>query len=103
MEVEVSDPKPIVGIRREDSDKGRVRVTRKTLQALLGQCQRALESLNSISGVDEDEEYFGGEGEAAVADEGRCLGGSPSMGDDREADEVIVFFFLFGYYVYFCL
>ncbi|KAF7817019.1 testis-specific Y-encoded-like protein 2 isoform X2 [Senna tora] len=86
MEVEVSDPKPIVEIRRENSDKDRVRVKRKTLQTVLEQCQRALELLNTASGVDDDEE--GCEVETTMTDEGRRLESSRSMRVDREAEEL---------------
>lgn len=93
MEVEVSDPKPVVNMRRENSEKDRVRVKRKTLQTVLEQCQRALELLNTTNGVDDEEE--GSEGDATVADGGRRLGGSPSMRADKEAEEVNIYVYIF--------
>ncbi|XP_023001930.1 uncharacterized protein LOC111495960 isoform X1 [Cucurbita maxima] len=60
-----------------------VRVNKKTLQAVLEQCQRALESLNDSNGLDESEGNDGGE------DEDDRLGeGSESVRGDREADEL---------------
>ena len=89
MEAEVSDSNPstVAKIQRENSDKDRIRVKRKSLQAVLEQCQRTLELLNSTSDDDDDEEDDG-EGEAKAAAESRRLEGSPSMRGDNEADEV---------------
>lgn len=90
--VEVSDPNPVVKIQRENSEKDRVRVKRKTLQAVLEQCQRALELLNTTSGPNDDEDDC--EVEATMMDEGRRLENSPSMRADREAEEVFPFVFV---------
>ncbi|XP_022131799.1 uncharacterized protein LOC111004869 [Momordica charantia] len=60
MEVEVSDPNSDTGDiskrkNLESPTDDRVRVKKKTLQAVLEQCQRALELLNNSNGVDENE------------------------------------------------
>ncbi|XP_028802198.1 uncharacterized protein LOC114757347 isoform X1 [Neltuma alba] len=86
MEVEVPDPKAIVKSAMENSEKDRVLVRRKTLEAVLEQCQRALELLNSTDGDGDDVESC--EGEALVADDERRLEGSSSMRADREAEEL---------------
>lgn len=86
MEVEVSDPNPDIGdiSKRKNLESpadDRVRVKKKTLQAVLEQCQRALELLNNSNGVDENEgNYASGDG-----DEDDQLG---------EADEVWRFFMI---------
>lgn len=80
------DPKSVVKITMDNSDEDRVRVRRKSLQAVLEQCQRALELLNSTSGGGDDGETC--EGEGTMAGEERRLEGSSSMRADREAEEV---------------
>ncbi|KAL5558529.1 hypothetical protein UlMin_034740 [Ulmus minor] len=88
MAVEVSGSKPsaIVKIRRENSEKDRVRVKRKTLQTVLEECQRALELLENTGGVDGDDEE---------ADEDDCddNAGGAAVGERRgeEADELCEF------------
>lgn len=95
MEVDFSDPKFAAETRTESTGKDRVRVKRQTLQAVLEQCRRALESLNTTSGVDDDEKDSGVEVDSTGSYEDRCLQGSPSTRDDRDADEVIVLFYFF--------
>lgn len=69
MEVGVSDPNP-------------VRVKRKTLQAVLEQCQRALELINASDEEDDD---------VSVSSEEP----QPSNRPDLEADQVPLSLFLF--------
>ncbi|XP_059461368.1 uncharacterized protein LOC132190405 isoform X2 [Corylus avellana] len=92
MEVEVSESKSMamaIGmLRREDSEKDRVRVKRKTLQTVLEQCQRALEMLNTTSGGDDDEEDDSDDAGGADVDEEQRGEGSGSLRGDREADEL---------------
>ncbi|XP_059590415.1 uncharacterized protein LOC100267834 isoform X2 [Vitis vinifera] len=84
MEVEVSGSKSSSGDVPK-VEKDRVLVKRKTLQAVLEQCQRALELLENtgdvLDGDDEDDAVDGAEVEA----EGD---GSASPCRDREADEL---------------
>ncbi|KAL8225473.1 hypothetical protein R6Q57_018030 [Mikania cordata] len=56
--VEVSGGgKPIIGgAERVNSERDQVRVKRKTLEAVLNQCQRALELLSTTGGVEDDDE-----------------------------------------------
>lgn len=61
----------------------RLRVKKKTLQAVLEQCQRALESLNDSDGLDENEGN-----DVDDDDDDRGGDGSGSVRGDREADEV---------------
>ncbi|XP_023547086.1 uncharacterized protein LOC111805999 isoform X1 [Cucurbita pepo subsp. pepo] len=64
----------------EGSTGDRIRVKKKTLQAVLEQCQRSLESLNDSSGVDENEgDEYEDERQGEV---------SGSVRGDREADEL---------------
>ncbi|XP_041018678.1 uncharacterized protein LOC121260743 isoform X2 [Juglans microcarpa x Juglans regia] len=88
MEVEVLQSKPSASgkFRRGDSaEHDRVRVKRKTLQTVLEQCQRALELLNTTSGVDDDDiDCVGG----ANVDEEQRGESSGSLPGDREADEL---------------
>jgi len=74
--------------RRENSEKDRVRVKRKTLQTVLEQCQRALEMLNTTSGGDDDEEDDSDDAGGADVDEEQRGEGSGSLRGDREADEL---------------
>ena len=78
------DPNPTASL---DSDPDPLRVKRKTLEAVLLQCQRALESINATSATASssastyvDEEDYAGEGEATAS-------------ADPDADEVIQFLF----------
>lgn len=78
------DPNPTASL---DSDPDPLRVKRKTLEAVLLQCQRALESINATSATASssastyvDEEDYDGEGEATAS-------------ADPDADEVIQFLF----------
>ncbi|KAL6317858.1 hypothetical protein AAG906_030612 [Vitis piasezkii] len=84
MEVEVSGSKSS-SVDVPKVEKDRVLVKRKTLQAVLEQCQRALELLENtgdvLDGDDEDDAVDGAEVEA----EGD---GSASPCRDREADEL---------------
>ncbi|TQD93411.1 hypothetical protein C1H46_021000 [Malus baccata] len=99
MEVEVvsgSKPSADAILRRVDSQKDQLRVKRKTLQAVLEQCQRALESLGTTGGADEEDDGDDGEEDdddnssrgSAVDDERRQGGGSTSSRADCEADEL---------------
>ncbi|KAJ7965796.1 putative MADS box interactor-like protein [Quillaja saponaria] len=85
MEVVVSDPKPsaIVNILGEKSEMDRIRVKRKTLQAVLDECQRALEIISTTSCDDGDYE-----GQATVPDEEWDPEDSSSLPRDGEADEL---------------
>lgn len=88
-EVFASKPSALVQIMRENSDKDRLRVKRKTLQAVLQQCQRALEMLDTTSGVgDDDDEEFDDE---VYDEEYDRTAGASSVGEERrggEAEEV---------------
>nr|XP_011464647.1 PREDICTED: uncharacterized protein LOC101315240 isoform X3 [Fragaria vesca subsp. vesca] len=95
MEVEVADSIPSVAaakLRRGDSDKDRLRVKKKTLQAVLDQCQRALESLGTTAdgadddGDDEEEDRDGG-GDAVGEGSGSTTT-TTSPRADCEADEL---------------
>lgn len=101
MEVEVSGSNPSADakLRRADSQKDKLRVKRKTLQAVLEQCQRALVSLDTTGGADGDSDGDdNGEDEdddddnssrGAVDDDERQQGRrSTSSRPDCEADEV---------------
>ncbi|CAN6542865.1 unnamed protein product [Malus baccata var. baccata] len=99
MEVEVvsgSKPSADAILSRVDSQKDRLRVKRKTLQAVLEQCQRALESLGTTGGADEEDDGDDGEEDddnnssrgSAVDDERRQGRGSTSSRADCEADEL---------------
>ncbi|CAH1439423.1 unnamed protein product [Lactuca virosa] len=89
--VEVSGGvKPIIvggGVERVNSERDQVRVKRKTLEAVLDQCQRALELL-STTGCIEDDDESGDE----VVDDGDSAGtssgcrGSYPQSQDGEAD-----------------
>ncbi|KAL6176824.1 hypothetical protein ACLB2K_053456 [Fragaria x ananassa] len=84
MEVEVAAAK-----LRGDSDKDRLRVKKKTLQAVLDQCQRALESLGTTAdgaGDDEEEDRDGG-GDAVDEGSGSTTT-TTSPRADCEADEL---------------
>ncbi|XP_031249700.1 uncharacterized protein LOC116123102 isoform X2 [Pistacia vera] len=84
MEVEVSSSKPLA-IDLESmvkGDKEKVRVKRKTLQAVLEQCQRALELLSNGS-FDEDDDDGGADSEEEPSREGSSV-----SCDDPEADEL---------------
>lgn len=65
-----SKPSVMVNIKTENSGNDQVRVKRKTLRAVLQQCQRTLELLETTGGVDEDDDVY----EKDNADENRRLG-----------------------------
>ncbi|KAB2628816.1 hypothetical protein D8674_033611 [Pyrus ussuriensis x Pyrus communis] len=98
VEVEVAGTKPSADakLRRVDSQhKDQLRVKRKTLQAVLEQCQRALESLGTTGGADEEDDGDDDEDDddnssrgAAVDDDRRQGRGSTSSLADCEADEL---------------
>lgn len=100
MEVEVSGSKPSAAIataagaaqlKRFDSlHKDQLRVKRKTLQAVLEQCQRALQSLDTTSDadVDDDDDADNSSHGDIVDDQRRQRRGSTSSRADCEADEV---------------
>lgn len=72
-------------------EKDQVRVKRKTLQAVLEECQRALELLsNCEDGTDDDDED--GEGKDEVNHQGELNG--VDLRRDQEADEVCLNLFL---------
>lgn len=73
MEVGVSDPNP-----------NPVRVKRKTLEAMLEQCQRALELINASDGQHQEQE----EEEEEDSDESQ-----PSTSPDPETDQAITLYF----------
>ncbi|KAL6180050.1 hypothetical protein ACLB2K_046718 [Fragaria x ananassa] len=83
MEVEVADSK----LRRGDSDEDRLRVKKKTLQAVLDQCQRALESLGTTADGDDVEEDRDGGGDAVDEGSGSTTT-TTSPRADCEADEL---------------
>ncbi|KAK4747500.1 hypothetical protein SAY87_014086 [Trapa incisa] len=88
MEAEVSGhvPSPAAALDRKESNES-VRVKRKTLQAVLEQCQRALESLGNNRDLDDDN---GDDGEDDDVSSCTSLSrqNSASLSDDREADEL---------------
>lgn len=85
MEEEVSGPDPL--LQAGFDPKESVRVKRKTLQAVLEQCQRALESLGNNRDLDDEDDDEEEENEARS---GANLSRQSSVAqcDDREADEV---------------
>ncbi|KAA8528346.1 hypothetical protein F0562_035701 [Nyssa sinensis] len=83
MEVEVSGSKLIGGrIERAMSETDRVRVKRKTLEAVLQQCQRALELINNTGCVDDADDV------SDADDEGQTGEGSSAPCYDRETDDL---------------
>ncbi|AED95847.1 unnamed protein product [Arabidopsis thaliana] len=68
-------------------DKDNIRVKRKTLQALLNDCQRALELLNlaEVSSEDDEDDKSTGEGSGSQESRGEV---SSSDREDPEADEL---------------
>lgn len=86
MDVEVlRSTKPLsaatVDLVKGKSANDRVKVKRKTLQAVLEQCQRALESISNSGGIDDDDD------DDAVDEEESCEDSSSTCGD-RETDEL---------------
>ncbi|KAJ8771537.1 hypothetical protein K2173_026714 [Erythroxylum novogranatense] len=84
MEIEVSSSNPCVAVedeRKNKADKDRVRVKKKSLQAVIEECQRALELLSN--GGDADDEDECGKRELKQTQEESL--GSPV---DQEADEL---------------
>jgi len=85
MEVEVSGAKPIDGeIERSKSVKDQVRVKRKTLEAVLEQCQRALEMISNTGCIDDDDKDSDDGADSDGVDE-RTDGSSAPC--DKETDE----------------
>lgn len=75
------DPNPQASV---ESDPDPLRVKRKTLEAVLLQCQRALELINATSST------------AADVDEEDCeIEGEATASADPDADEVTLFLFPF--------
>lgn len=86
MEVEVSGAKPIDGeIERSKSVKDQVRVKRKTLEAVLEQCQRALEMISNTGCIDDDDKDSDDGADSDGVDE-RTDGSSAPC--DKETDEL---------------
>ncbi|KAE8652147.1 uncharacterized protein LOC101202793 isoform X2 [Cucumis sativus] len=90
MELQVSKPtSDFVDNSKRKNLEGptgdRVRVKKKTLQAVLEQCQRALESLNESNADDENE---GNDVDEGQDEDVRGGEGSGSVPRDREADEL---------------
>ena len=89
-EVSVSDPNLEAKIRSEKED--RVRVKRKTLEAVLEQCQRALQLLNdassSSSANSDDERQHDSDSDIPTPPDDAPRSGS--LTPDSEADEVII-------------
>ena len=90
-EVYVSDPNLEAKIRSEKED--RVRVKRKTLEAVLEQCQRALQLLNdasssSSSANSDDERQHDSDSDIPTPPDAAPRSGS--LTPDSEADEVII-------------
>lgn len=79
---------PLVGnkIDRAKSDKDRVRVKRKTLDAVLEQCQRALQFLNDTGFVEDEYDVDDDDNKGDEAEE-RAQGSSASC-QDRETEEL---------------
>lgn len=65
-----------------EAEKDRLRVKRKTLEAVLQNCQRALELLGNADCVDNDD------CSDSDADAGSVEGGECSLGRDKETDEL---------------
>lgn len=90
MEVEVPETSStgLGKIGTENSEKDQLRVKRKTLRAVLEECQRALELLNSTSGADDVEDNDSDDAGGANVDEEQRGGSSESLQGDQETDEV---------------
>lgn len=91
--MEVLDSKPSVMVNstnRENPENDRVLVKRKTLQAVLQQCQRALELLETSGGIDDDDDDA--DEENGDASDNNNAGESRS-GDADEVCSVILFYF----------
>ncbi|KAA8538166.1 hypothetical protein F0562_027774 [Nyssa sinensis] len=89
VEAEVSGSKSIGGrIEGAKSEKDRVRVKRKTLEAVLQQCQRAIELLGNDGCVDEDDDEDDSDADGGEADEKEIGEGSSAPCRDRETDEL---------------
>ncbi|XP_059631274.1 uncharacterized protein LOC132274121 [Cornus florida] len=84
MEVEVSGSELTGGgrIERVKTEKDRVRVKRKALEAALEECQRALQLISNTSCVDGEADY------AEAAEEEECAEASSGPCCDSEADEM---------------
>ncbi|OWM67727.1 hypothetical protein CDL15_Pgr019228 [Punica granatum] len=89
MEAEVPGPVPPAAAADDRMEsKEPVRVKRKTLQAVLEQCQRALESLSNDQDLDDDDdEREEEEDDGAGSDASLSRQSSGALQDDTEADE----------------
>ncbi|CDP11485.1 unnamed protein product [Coffea canephora] len=97
MEVEqvvtAAGEKAILQLERMNSDRDRVRVKRKTLEAVLGECQRALQLLSTAGCIDEEDDDDVDHDEPAshhyeIDDDGPAGGSSsPSPSRDKETSE----------------
>ncbi|XP_062101324.1 uncharacterized protein LOC133807168 isoform X1 [Humulus lupulus] len=89
--VDVLDSKPsvMVNINTDNSDNDRVLVKRKTLQAVLQQCQRALELLETTGGVVDDDEDDDGDGEENDNAADNAAGDDRSSGEAEELCELL--------------
>ncbi|KAI4366538.1 hypothetical protein MLD38_022404 [Melastoma candidum] len=85
-----SDFPAVVGVVDVKGQKDSLRVKRKTLQAVLEQCQRALELLNKGEVDDEGERGTAGGKGGEEEEVGMLLegGGSEALSSDQEADEL---------------
>ncbi|KAJ0777365.1 hypothetical protein HanLR1_Chr02g0059621 [Helianthus annuus] len=81
--MEVVEVKPMIGVERVSSEMDQVRVKRKTLEAVLDQCQRALELLSANGCVEDDDEDESCDEVVGGSSSGRVL--SPQR-QDGEAD-----------------
>ncbi|KAG6774122.1 hypothetical protein POTOM_021471 [Populus tomentosa] len=89
MEIEVSSSIPPSTVDLKERNNDQVRVRRKTLKAVLEQCQRALELLNNADGFDDDGDSSGEESKEVESSPSRDSS-STSLGD-QEADELCDF------------
>ncbi|XP_021808233.1 uncharacterized protein LOC110751966 isoform X2 [Prunus avium] len=83
VEVSGSNPSADAKLRRAYSQKDKLRVERETLQAVLEQCQRALESLDTTGGADGDGDGED-DGEDEDDDDDNCSRGAV---DDDESQQ----------------
>lgn len=73
--------------RRKVEEKDRVRVKRKTLEAVLEQCQRALELLSNSDALNDDDENIDDK-DCTELEEDASRDGSSALSGDQETDEV---------------
>lgn len=96
MEVELLslESSTVVSLSGDNSEKDRVRVKRKTLQAVLEQCQRVLESINTTNCVDDgDEDDTDGDN---VKDSSGCVVDGEYRGRE-EVEEVWISVWVFDF------